>query len=161
MIKTISFLFRDYAKLFGKEKQKYFRRKGHTHVVLRSSRRPVFLKSVFLLQMTRPFSRLALRKTQIALQAGSGRFRNRHPRRELQREARAPIDKPRQSKLRMGPQLADGPPAQRPKMKLQAGVAATRVGECFFATSGGSISRQAPPHMGREIVANPDPMRLR
>ena len=52
------------------------------------------------------------------------------------------------------------PPLRQAK-KMQARVEATHVGVSLFATSRGSISRRAPPFVGREVNANPDHIKLR
>ena len=70
----------------------------------------------------------------------------------LGREIPALVDKPGQGQLSLGTQLVSGPAAKEPIKEILAGIGGTHVGTSNSPALRGSISRQVPAGVLREIA---------
>ena len=70
----------------------------------------------------------------------------------LEREIRVLVAKPGQGKLSLDTQLVSGPAAKEPSKEILAGVGGTHVGTSNSPAMRGSISRQVPAGVLREIA---------
>ena len=108
-------------------------------------------------QLVRPLPRPNLHLRHAAppsppRRARSERIRNRHFQRMLEREIRALVAKPGRGKLSLDTQLVNGPAAKEPSKEILAGIGGTNVGTSNFPAMRGSIGRQVPAGVLREIA---------